>query len=92
MKVLVVEDDKKLSSFIQKGLEAEGFGVDLCRNGDEGFVLATTREYDAMVLDVMLPGRDGLSILRNLREKKIETPVIMLTARSSLSECLDGLR
>jgi two-component system, OmpR family, response regulator len=92
MKILVVEDDGKLSDFIQKGLEAEGFGVDLCRDGDEGFILATTREYDAMVLDIMLPGRDGLSILRNLRDKGIETPVIVLTARGSLNELLDGLK
>ena len=92
MKVLVVEDDAKLSGFIQKGLEAEGFVVDLCSDGDEGYSLATTREYDAMVLDIMLPGRDGLSILRNLREKRIETPVIVLTARGSLNERLDGLK
>jgi two-component system, OmpR family, response regulator len=91
MKILVVEDDGKLSAFTQKGLEAEGFGVDLCRDGDEGYILATTREYDAMVLDIMLPGRDGLSILRNLREKNIKTPVILLTARGSLNETLDGL-
>jgi two-component system, OmpR family, response regulator len=91
MKILVVEDDGKLSGFTQKGLEAEGFGVDLCRDGDEGYILATTREYDAMVLDIMLPGRDGLSILRNLREKSIDTPVIILTARGSLNEMLDGL-
>ncbi len=92
MKVLVVEDDEKLSGFIQKGLEAEGFVVDLCRDGDDGYALATTREYDAMVLDVMLPGRDGLSILRNLRDKDIGTPVIVLTARGSLNERLDGLK
>jgi len=73
-------------------LEAEGFVVDLCSDGDEGYSLATTREYDAMVLDIMLPGRDGLSILRNLREKRIETPVIVLTARGSLNERLDGLK
>ena len=88
----MVEDDAKLSGFIQKGLEAEGFVVDLCSDGDEGYSLATTREYDAMVLDIMLPGRDGLSILRNLREKRIETPVIVLTARGSLNERLDGLK
>ena len=92
MKILVVEDDPKLSTLIQQGLEADGFIVDLCRNGDDGFVLATTREYDALVLDIMLPGRDGLSILRTIREENIATPVIVLTARSSLNERLDGLR
>jgi len=91
VKVLVVEDDKKLSGFIRKGLEAEGFIVDLCDHGDEGFALAKTKSYDAIVLDIMLPGRDGLSILRNLRERSIETPVIVLTARGSLNERLDGL-
>lgn len=88
----MVEDDAKLSGFIRNGLEAEGFVVDLCTDGDAGYALATTREYDAMVLDIMLPGRDGLSILRNLREKRIEVPVIVLTARGSLNERLDGLK
>ncbi len=91
MKVLVVEDDEKLSGFIRKGLVAEGFIVDLCNHGDEGYTLASTRSYDAIVLDIMLPGRDGLSILRNLRDKSIETPVILLTARGSLNERLEGL-
>ena len=67
MKILVVEDDKKLGGFLRKGLEAQGFVVDFCDNGDEGYTLATTRSYDAVILDIMLPGRDGLSILRNLR-------------------------
>ena len=91
MKVLVVEDDEKLARFIRKGLEAEGFALDVCGDGDEGYILATTRSYDVMVLDIMLPGRDGLSILRNVREKDINTPVILLTARNSLNERLDGL-
>ncbi|MCB1121647.1 MAG: response regulator transcription factor [Verrucomicrobiae bacterium] len=91
MKVLVVEDDEKLSRFIRKGLEAEGFALDVCGDGDEGYLLATTRSYDVIILDIMLPGRDGLSILRNIREKEIPTPVILLTARSSLNERLDGL-
>ncbi|MGC8988782.1 MAG: response regulator, partial [Verrucomicrobiia bacterium] len=62
MRVLVVEDEKKIASFIRKGLEASGFAVDVCHNGDEGYELAVTRPYDVMVLDIMLPGRDGLSI------------------------------
>lgn len=89
--MLVVEDDKKLGGFARKGLEAAGFVVDLCTDGDEGYTLATTRSYDALVLDIMLPGRDGLSILRNLREKHSTVPVILLTARSALNERLDGL-
>ncbi len=91
MKVLVIEDDKKIASLIRKGLQAQGFVVDVCLGGDEGYVLATTRPYDALILDIMLPGRDGLSILRNLRERKIPLPVILLTARSELNERLEGL-
>ena len=91
MKVLVIEDEKKIASFVRKGLEAQGFVVDACHHGDEGYTLATTRPYDVLVLDIMLPGRDGLSILRNLRERKIPVPVILLTARSELNERLEGL-
>ncbi len=91
MKLLVVDDDRKLGGFLRKGLEARGFVVDYSDNGDEGYTLATTRSYDALVLDIMLPGRDGLSILRNLREGNSSVPVILLTARSALNERLDGL-
>jgi two-component system, OmpR family, response regulator len=91
MKVLIVEDEKKIASFVRKGLEAQGFVVEVCHDGDEGYALATTHPYDALVLDIMLPGKDGLSILRNLRERKISLPVILLTARSELNERLEGL-
>ena len=91
MKVLVIEDEKKVASFIRKGLEAVGFIVDVSHHGNEGFLLATSRPYDAVVLDIMLPGKDGLSILRNLRDRKIALPVILLTARSELNERLEGL-
>lgn len=91
MKVLVIEDEMKIASFLRKGLEAQGFVVEYAPNGDDGYRLATTRPYDALVLDIMLPGRDGLSILRNLRERKIAIPVILLTARSELNERLEGL-
>lgn len=91
MKVLIVEDEKKIAAFVRKGLEAQGFVVEVAHHGDEGFALATTQPYDAAILDIMLPGRDGLSILRNLRERKIALPVILLTARSELNERLEGL-
>jgi DNA-binding response OmpR family regulator len=91
VKVLVVEDEKKIASFIRKGLEERGFVVDVSERGDEGYTLATTRSYDALVLDIMLPGRDGLSILRSLREQKLAVPVILLTARGELSERVEGL-
>ena len=91
MKILVIEDEKKIASFIRKGVEAAGFVVDVSHHGDEGFTLATTRPYEAIVLDIMLPGKDGLSILRNLRDRKMAVPVILLTARSELNERLEGL-
>jgi two-component system, OmpR family, response regulator len=91
VKVLIIEDERKLASLLRKGLEAQGFVVESAANGDDGFLLATTRPYDAAILDIMLPGRDGLSILRNLRERKIPLPVILLTARSELNERLEGL-
>ena len=91
MNVLVIEDEKKIASFVRKGLEAQGFVVDVSHHGDEGYTLATTRPYDALVLDIMLPGKDGLSILRTLRAKQMALPVILLTARSELNERLEGL-
>ena len=91
MKILLVEDDPKLASLVTKGLSARGFIVDHADNGGDGFTLATTRSYDAVVLDIMLPGRDGLSILRQLRAKSINVPVVLVTARSALDERLDGL-
>lgn len=91
MKVLLVEDDRKISAFVQKGLKEQGFVVDFCDDGDDGYLLATTQAYDVIVLDIMLPGRDGLSILKNLREQKNTVPVILLTARSALNERLEGL-
>jgi two-component system OmpR family response regulator len=91
MKVLLVEDDRKILSFVKKGLKEQGFVVDACENGDEGYILASEQSYDVIVLDIMLPGRDGLSILRGLREKKITVPVILLTARSALHERVEGL-
>lgn len=84
MKILLVEDDPKILSFVSKGLKEQGFVVDSCDNGNEGYDLALGQAYDLMILDIMLPGRDGLSILRELRDKKITVPVILLTARSAI--------
>ena len=91
MKILLVEDDAKLAALTEKGLRARGFVVDHAGNGDEGFTLATTRSYDALVLDIMLPGRDGLSILKQLRARGANVPVVLVTARSALDERLEGL-
>jgi two-component system, OmpR family, response regulator len=91
VKILVMEDDKKLAGLVRKGLETQGITVDFCDNGDDAYALATTRSYDALVLDIMVPGRDGLSILRNLREQRLTVPVVLVTARSALNERLEGL-
>jgi DNA-binding response OmpR family regulator len=91
VKVLVVEDEKNIASFVRKGLQEAGFTVTVCRNGDEAYSLARSGGFDVLVLDIMLPGRDGLSILRNLREEKHTVPVILVTARSALNERLEGL-
>ena len=91
MRVLVVEDEKKIAAFIRKGLATEGFNPLLCHRGDDALQLATTERFDAIVLDVMLPGRDGLSVLRQLRERRNTVPVLLLTARDSLSERVEGL-
>ncbi|MFC1453403.1 response regulator transcription factor [Verrucomicrobiota bacterium] len=91
MKVLIVEDDRKILSFIRKGLKEQGFTVDASSDGDEAYTLATTQAYDAIVLDIMLPGRDGLSIVRGLRERKNTVPVLLLTARTALNERVEGL-
>ncbi len=91
MRVLVVEDQPKIAGFVAKGLEEAGFTVTLRHTGEEGYQEVLTSPYDAMVLDIMLPGRDGLSILRSLRERHVEVPVILLTARNELNERVEGL-
>ncbi len=91
MKILLIEDDRKIADFVKKGLNEQSFVVDACEDGDEGYYFATEQAYDVIVLDIMLPGRDGLSILRNLRDKKNTVPVILITARSALNERVEGL-
>ncbi|MEM9158232.1 MAG: response regulator transcription factor [Verrucomicrobiota bacterium] len=91
MKILLVEDERKISDFVCKGLRAQGFAVDLAENGEDGYYLATSQSYDAVVLDIMVPGRDGLSILKALRAKNNSVPVIVASARGELEERLEGL-
>ena len=91
MRVLVVEDEKKTASFIRKALQEESFAVDVFHNGDDGLTAATASSFDAIVLDNMLPGRDGLSVLRQLRERKVTTPVLLLSARGEVNERIEGL-
>ncbi|NSW56269.1 MAG: response regulator transcription factor [Armatimonadetes bacterium] len=91
MRILVAEDEKKTAGFIRKALEEQGFSVTLAPDGDQAFDLATSESFDVIVLDIMLPGRDGLSILRALRDRHNTVPVLLLTARSELGERVEGL-
>jgi DNA-binding response OmpR family regulator len=91
MRILVVEDEKKLAGFIRRALKEDGHAVDLCHHGDEAALQAANEPYDAIVLDLQLPGRDGLTILRELRERKKATPVLILTARDGLKDRVRGL-
>jgi two-component system OmpR family response regulator len=91
MRVLIVEDESRISSFLERGLREAGFNPVICDNGDDGYHRARTEEWDVIVLDLMLPGRDGLSILKQLRAQRNAVPVIILTARGELDEKLEGL-
>jgi heavy metal response regulator len=91
MRVLVVEDEKKTASFVRKALQSEGFAVDVCSHGDDALAAAKSTPFDVIVLDIMLPGRDGLSVLRQLRERKNSTPVLLLSARGEVNERVEGL-
>jgi len=92
MRVLVVEDDKKLGEFIVKGLKQSGFTVDHCADGENGLVLALGTPYDAAVIDIMVPKLDGLSLIGEIWEKNILTPVIILSAKGSVDERIKGLQ
>ena len=91
MRILVVEDERKTASFIRKALQTEGFAVDVCNAGDEGLAAVQTTPFDLLVLDIMLPGRDGLSVLSRMRELKLSTPVLLLSARGEVNERVAGL-
>ena len=91
MRVLVVEDERKTASFIRKALQAENFAVDVTANGNDALSMANSTPFDAIVMDIMLPGRDGLSVLRQLRDQKNLTPVLLLSARGQVNERVDGL-
>jgi two-component system OmpR family response regulator len=91
MRILVVEDDNKIASFIVKGLKQSGYAVDRCADGEEGLIFAETTTYDAAVVDIMLPKLDGLSLVQRLRGKKIRVPVIILSAKASVDDRVRGL-
>lgn len=91
MRILVVEDEKKVASFLRRGLEAEHHEVDVSHDGDAGLARALTTEFDLIILDVMLPRRDGLEVVRELRKQGRRTPILVLTARASLPDKVTGL-
>jgi heavy metal response regulator len=91
MKILVVEDEKKVASFIKRGLEEERFEVDTANDGEDGLQLALEGDYNLIILDVVMPKRDGLSVVKELRGRKLMTPVLMLTAKDSLEDIVAGL-
>ena len=92
MKILVIEDDKRTASFITKGLKQEGFIVQHASDGEDGFHKLSTEPYDAAVVDVMLPKLDGLTLLDEVRKKKVLTPVIVLSAKGSVNDRIKGLQ
>jgi heavy metal response regulator len=91
MRLLVVEDERKVAAFIKKGLEEEGYTVDLASDGSQGLSLALQREYEVIILDINLPGLDGLSVLTRLRERRVLTPVLLLTVRATIEDKVLGL-
>lgn len=92
MRILIIEDEHKIARALKKALEQESYAVDVAYNGDDGYAMATTEPYDAMIIDRMLPGEyNGLDILKHLREVQIHTPVLFLTALDSVSQRAEGL-
>jgi len=91
MRVLIVEDEHKIANSIKKGLEQESYAVDVAYTGNDGFDLASVEEYDLIILDRLLPEMDGIEIAKKLREQKIHTPILMLTAKGQVSDRVEGL-
>lgn len=91
MKILIIEDEKKLAQIVSKGLKESDFITEISNDGEEGLYMASEFEYDAIILDLSLPKLDGLDVLRSLREKEIYTPVLVLTARSEITDKIKGL-
>ncbi len=91
MRILVVEDENKVASFIKKGLQEEGYAVDVAADGLEGLSMLEMNVYDAMILDLMLPKKNGIEVMREVRAKKLNVPVLMLTARDTLADKVMGL-
>jgi two-component system OmpR family response regulator len=92
MRILIVEDDEQIASFIMKGLQQAGFATDHATDGEEGLRFALTKSYDGAIVDIMLPKLDGLSLIETLRERKVNTPVIILSAKRSVDDRVRGLQ
>ena len=92
MRILIIEDDNKIAAFVEKGLKQAGYAVDMANNGNDGLHLALSEPYDAAVIDIMLPGLDGLSVIETMRREKIKTPVIILSAKHTVEDRVQGLR
>ena len=92
MRILIVEDDKKIASFVMRGMKEAGFAVDHAEDGEFGLHLALSQSYDAAIMDVMLPRLDGLSIIQRIRQEEILTPVIVLSAKRSVNDRVRGLQ
>ncbi len=92
MRILLVEDDKKIAGFITKGLQEENYAVDIFHNGEDGLYWALVNEYDLIILDIMLPQMNGLEICREIRRNQKNTPIIILTAKGSIEDKVKGLR
>jgi heavy metal response regulator len=91
MRILVIEDEKKVAEFISNGLAEEGYAIDVAHDGDQGYFLASTTEYDAILLDIMLPKMDGITICTQLRCENVQTPILMLTAKDEVKDKVKGL-
>jgi DNA-binding response OmpR family regulator len=91
MRLLVVEDEKKVASFIKQGLEEEGYAVDLALDGEKGLEMALDPVHDLIILDISLPKMDGLQVLNKLRQQKVNTPVLLLTVRATIEDKVLGL-
>ncbi len=91
MRILLVEDDKKIAEFIQKGLKASGFAIDHASSGTQGYEMAFDEPYDAMIVDIMLPKMDGITLIQKIRDKKNNTPIIILSARNRVDDRVKGL-
>lgn len=91
MRILLVEDERKVARFIQQGLEEEMYSVDVAYDGEQGAFLAMSEDFDLIILDIMLPKKDGIEVLRDIRQKKNTTPVIILSAKSAVEDKITGL-